>query len=134
MPSLGIGLSLPEIGMRGGGGHFIILSANSIPEGSANNTVVGTASLIGTYTGTPSWSISDVTGMLQINSSTGEYSILDNTDLVYATHPTIPFTISETGTTPAFAPLVTALSVAAYSGPSLDFSNPDNSQYAPTPL
>lgn len=47
MPSLGIGLSLPEIGMRGGSAPFILLSAGSQAENTSIGTTIGTLSVVG---------------------------------------------------------------------------------------
>jgi hypothetical protein len=89
----------------------LALSATSIAEASANNTTLGTASIVGSFSGTASWSITDATGTFQINSSTGVVTVLDNTDLVNATHPTIPVTISVSGVTPAPANLAVSIAV-----------------------
>jgi hypothetical protein len=91
----------------------IALSATSIAEASANNTTLGTASIVGSFSGTASWSITDATGTFQINSSTGVVTVLDNTDLVNATHPTIPVTISVSGVTPAPAALAVNINVTS---------------------
>jgi hypothetical protein len=89
----------------------IVLSATTVPDGSANNTTVGTASIVSTFTGTAVWSISDPGTTFKINSSTGVVQVLDNTLLVAATHPTITVTIHVTGTTPTFPDLVQAITV-----------------------
>src|ERR1039457_1844161 len=91
------------------GGLTIALSAATIAEGAANNTAVGTASLQGVSTGTPSWSITDASGTFQINSSTGAVTVLSNTDLNYANFQSFPVTISETGSTPAALALNTII-------------------------
>ena len=59
----------------------IALSATTILAGSANGTTLGTASLLGTHTGTPVWAISDPSGTFTINSSTGVVTVLSNTAL-----------------------------------------------------
>jgi hypothetical protein len=89
----------------------IVLSATTVPDGSANNTTVGTASIVSAFTGTAVWAIADADSTFKINSSTGVVQVLDNTDLVAATHPTITVTISVTGTTPSFPNLVQAITV-----------------------
>lgn len=79
-------------------GVSIQLSNTTIIAGSADSTVLGTASAPGT-TGTATWSLTDGTGTFQINSSTGVVTVLSNTDLTAGN--TIPIIISVTGLTPA---------------------------------
>ena len=76
----------------------IALSSTSILAGSVNGTVLGTASLLGTHTGTPVWAITDATGTFTINSSTGVVTVLSNTQLTPGN--TIPITISVSGVSP----------------------------------
>lgn len=83
-------------------GDSIALSNTSIPQGSANGTALGTASIVGPSTGTPAWSLTDVSGTFQINSATGAVTVLSNTDL--ASPGTIPITISVSGVTPTVPP------------------------------
>jgi hypothetical protein len=80
------------------GGDSISLSNSSIPQGSANGTTLGTASIVGSYTGTPVWSLTDPSGTFQINSSTGVITVLSNTDL--ASPGSLPISISVSGVTP----------------------------------
>jgi hypothetical protein len=54
-----------------------------------------------------------------INSSTGVVTVANNTNLVNATHPTIPITISVSGTTPSVTPGNFTINVAAINGPGL---------------
>lgn len=96
----GVSLAIPDVAvLRRAFG--IALSNASIVEGSANGSALGTAAVAGTFTGTPAWSLTDTTGTFQINSSTGVVTVLSNTDLVHATHPSIPISISVSGVTPA---------------------------------
>jgi hypothetical protein len=82
-------------------GLFIALSNTSILEMSSNGTTLGTASIAGgSTTGVPVWALTDPLGVFQINSSTGVVTVLSNVNLVFATHPIIPITISVTGTVP----------------------------------
>lgn len=94
-------------------GDFIALGSSSIPVGSANGTVLGTAFTYGA-TGTPTWSLTDATGTFQINSSTGVVSVLSNTDL--AAPGTIAITISVSGLTPVVASATFNISVTAVGG------------------
>ena len=95
-------------------GISISLSASSIPAGSANGTVLGTASVSGSYTGTPAYSISDVTETFQMNSITGVVTVADNTALVAGA--VLPVTITVAGTTPVPTPLSISINVTAVSG------------------
>jgi hypothetical protein len=76
----------------------IILSAYSVQVHSANNSAVATASIKGNYTGTPTWSITDASGALQIDSSTGAITVLDVTKITYA--KILPVTVAVSGTDP----------------------------------
>jgi hypothetical protein len=87
-----------ELGSLAPSGDTIALSATSIPQGSADGTTLGTASIVGPYTGTPVWSLTDVSGTFEINSSTGVVTVLNNTDL--ASPGTLPISISVSGVTP----------------------------------
>jgi hypothetical protein len=80
--------------------NTIALSNTAIVEMSANGTFLGNATIVGSSTGTPAWSLVDALGVFQINSSTGAVTVLSNTNLVHATHPTIPISISVAGVTP----------------------------------
>lgn len=113
----GVSLAIPDVALYGRG-NSIALSGSSIVENSANGTTLGTASISGASSGAPTWSLTDATGTFQINSSTGVVTVLSNTDLVHATHPTIPISISVSGVTPAPATVninvnVTSAGVAA---------------------
>lgn len=99
----------------------IVLSANSVVENSVNGATVGTASISGSYTGTPSWSITDATGTFEIDASTGEVTVLDNTDLDHSLHQTIAITVSVSGTTPAVSDLNTSITVTASSDNYLEY-------------
>lgn len=79
----------------------IILSNSTIAENSANGTTLGTASVPATYTGTPVWSLTDVSGTFQINSSTGVITVLSNTALNYEVNTSLPITIAVSGMTPS---------------------------------
>ena len=46
----------------------ITFSPNTIQQGQANGTTVGTARIVGPYTGTPVWSLTEPLGIFQINS------------------------------------------------------------------
>jgi hypothetical protein len=76
----------------------IALSNTTIASGSANGTTLGTASLLGTHTGTPVWAISDPSGTFTINSSTGVVTVLSNTALTPGN--TLPITITVSGVAP----------------------------------
>lgn len=89
----------------------ITLPTNSIQQNSANGTVVGTAGIVGPYTGTPSWSLTEPLGIFQINSSTGVITVLDNTNMTVAAHPVVSITIAVSGTVPAVPNLITAIKV-----------------------
>ena len=80
----------------------IALSATTILAGSANGTTLGTASLLGTHTGTPVWAISDPSGTFTINSSTGVVTVLNNTALTPGN--TLPITITVSGVAPSVPP------------------------------
>jgi hypothetical protein len=109
-----------EVKSSGGGGpNTVALSNTSIVEMSANGTFLGSASIVGSFTGTPAWSLTDALGVFQINSSTGVVTVLNNTNLVNATHPTIPITISAAGTTPSTTPGNFNVSVTVAGGPGL---------------
>ncbi len=109
----------------------IALSNTTIVEASPNGSTLGTASISGAFTGTASWSLIDALGVFQINASTGLVTVLDNTNLVFASHPTIPITISVSGTSPGVPTGAFTINVTSTSAftPSLDFSDPRNSQY-----
>jgi hypothetical protein len=93
-------------------GVFIALSNTSILEMSSNGTTLGTASVAGgTFSGTPAWSLVDALGVFQINSVTGIVTVLSNVNLVFATHPTIPITISVTGTVPTVPSRIVSITV-----------------------
>lgn len=113
---------------RPGSSRLILLSNTLIPVGSANGTVLGTASIAGPVTGTPSWSITDATGTFTINSSTGVVTVLSNTDL--STPKTITITISVSGVTPSVASRHFGISVIAISGVLLE-SNFSGPQFEP---
>lgn len=128
------GLSLSSFGELGAFpilGDSIALSNTSIPQGSANGTTLGTASIVGPFTGTPAWSLSDGTGTFQINSVTGVVTVLNNTDL--ASPGTIPFTISVSGVSPTVPGAQFTVNITSTAGPSLDFSQAANSQYENVP-
>ena len=80
-------------------GVTISLSASQIVAGSSNGTTLGTLSIVGTVSGTASWSLTDASGTFQVNSSTGVITVLSNTDLTSGNN--IPITVSATGTTPS---------------------------------
>jgi hypothetical protein len=86
---------------------------------SANGTFLGSASIVGSFTGTPSWSLTDALSVFQINSTTGVVTVANNTNLVNATHPTIPITISVSGTTPSVTPGNFTINVTIAGGPGL---------------
>lgn len=94
-----LGAGFGRLGAMGASGAFIALSNASIPQGSADGTTLGTASIVGPHTGTPSWSLTDGTGTFEINSSTGVVTVLNNTDL--ASPGTIPISISVSGVSPS---------------------------------
>lgn len=130
-----LGVDFGTVGQRSGAPH-IILSALSIDENSANGTELATASIIGAYTGTPEWSVpEDASGTWEIDPDTGVITVLDNTALDFETNPTLPITVSVTGVTPAVADCSKNIRINNVSeggdGPSLDFSDPENSQYIP---
>ena len=91
----------------------ITFSPNTIQQGQANGTTVGTARIVGPYTGTPVWSLTEPLGIFQINSSTGVVTVLDNTNMTVAAHPTVPITVSVAGVVPAVPNLVTVIKVTA---------------------
>ena len=90
-----------RMGAAGGGaGPRIQLSALTIPEDAEEDEVIGTASISGSYTGTPEWSLSgDDTDKVQINSSTGVYSVAGALD--FETQPTLNVVFEVTGVDPA---------------------------------
>src|SRR6185437_954178 len=108
-------------------GDSIALSSTSIPQGSANGTTLGTASIVGPSTGTPVWSLTDTTGTFQINSSTGVVTVLSNTDL--ASPGTIPISISVSGVTPAVG--ATPFNIAVTISGFLLEANFPNAQFEP---
>lgn len=118
---------LGRLGAGQGGSIQIQLSgSHSIPEDASVGDDVGTASAPGT-TGTAVWALDDdAGGKYTINSSTGLVEVAgaltDGTDTII---------ISVGGLTPAPVPRSFDITVTAVSGPSLDFSDPDNSQYIP---
>jgi hypothetical protein len=123
---LAIGLGILDVAVFGAIGTSISLSSSTIVEDSSDGAVLGTAAIVGAYTGTPSWSLVDGTGTFEINSSTGVVTVLSNTDLVHATHPTIPIAISVSGVTPALATSdvnVTVTPAAAGFSASLQFND-----------
>ncbi len=91
----------------------ITFSPNTIQQGSANGTTVGTARIVGPYTGTPVWSLTEPLGIFQINSSTGVVTVLDNTNMTVAANPVVPITVSVTGVVPAVPNLFTVIKVTA---------------------
>lgn len=104
----------------------IQLSATTIIAGSADGTTLGTATAPGT-TGTATWSLSDVSGTFQINSSTGVVTVLNNTDLTVGN--TLPIVISVTGLTPVPGGGHFTITVVASCTTSLNFAQACNSQY-----
>lgn len=89
----------------GGGGLGIVTGphisfANStIPDSSTVGTAVGTATIVGDYTGTPSWSLSDdADGKYAIDSSTGAVTVADTLTAELDT-----IIISVSGATPTIA-------------------------------
>jgi hypothetical protein len=101
----------------------IVLSANTIEENSANSTVVGTATIVGAYTGTPTWGLTDASGTFEINSSTGVITVLDNTDLDFETNPTITVTITVADTTPDPSDYEVAIIITDVAGPTITSAN-----------
>jgi len=88
----------------------IELSALTIPEDAEEDEVIGTASISGSYTGTPEWSLSgDDTDKVQINSSTGVYSVAGALD--FETQPTLNVVFEVTGVDPAVPNKPAAISV-----------------------
>lgn len=91
----------------------IRFAVNSVNEGTSNGTILGTATISGSYVGIPVWSISDAGTTFAINSATGAVTVLDNADLDANTHPTIAVTISTTGITPDASDLNFTVTVLA---------------------
>ena len=99
-----MGRGFGRLGARGGGGPHMVIPNGvlSIEENTANSTELGTVTISGTYTGTPSFSVTDASGVLAIDSGTGVVTVLDNTNLDFETFPTLDDVVfSVSGTTPA---------------------------------
>jgi|SRR6185437_7883216 len=111
----GVSLAIPDVtsSLRRLG-DSISLSNASVPQGSANGTAVGTASISGAFTGTPAWSLTDGSGTFQINSSTGAVTVLSNTDL--ASPGSIPISLSVSGVTPTVPPANVNIAVTPSGG------------------
>lgn len=105
-------------------GDSVGLSATSILAGSANGTTLGTASIVGPFTGTPTWSLTDPSGTFQINSSTGVVTVLSNTQLTGGN--TLPITISVSGTTPVPVAGHFVVTVTASTFLESNFASPSN--------
>jgi len=91
-------------------GPTIALSALTIPEDAEEDEVIGTASISGSYTGTPEWSLSgDDTDKVQINSSTGVYSVAGALD--FETQPELNVVFEVTGVDPVVPNKPAAISV-----------------------
>ena len=126
--SLGLGLKL---GLRPSGGQAvpaIIISANTIAEDASVGDAVGTLSVINA-TGTPAFTLDDdAGGLFALDGAVVEVAgALD-----YETASSHQITVSVSGVTPSIAPRVISIQVLDVSeggGPSLDFSNPANSQF-----
>src|SRR5690606_36876650 len=71
----------------------------TIDEAASNDDPVGTLSVSGAYSGTPSFGITDASGTFQVDSETGEVTVLDNSAL--GTEPYFDVTFSVSGVTPA---------------------------------
>lgn len=81
------------------GEAHLVLSANTVAENASNGTTVGTASIAGDYTGTPSYSLTDdAGGKFAINSSSGVVTKAAALDYETATSHSI--TVAVSGTTP----------------------------------
>lgn len=102
----GLGAAFNRMGAASGRvptlANFIFLSATSINENSTVGTTLGTASISGSYTGTPTWSLTNsASGTFAIDSSTGAVTVANNTALDYETNMTLQITISVAGVSPA---------------------------------
>lgn len=130
---LGMGPAFGKLGvLAGGGGVHIAFSPISLTINSSAGTVVGTATIVGSYTGTPVWSLTaSFSGTFAISSNTGVVTIASTTNLTVGSDP---ITIHSAGTTPSPNDATFSISVTASSTsfiPSLDYSVAANSQYIP---
>lgn len=90
-------------------GPAISISVESVTEASQVNDAAGQATLSGTYTGTPSWSLDDdAGGKYAINSSTGAITVADALEA-----GTDSITVSVSGITPTAAPASTDIVVGS---------------------
>jgi hypothetical protein len=98
----------PSIGaitntLRGGGGAFISLSANALPENSAAGTAIGTLSVSGA-TGTAVFTLTDSAGSkVQVAGTNGVNLQAGATASNYETATSYSIIVHVTGTTPAIA-------------------------------
>ena len=79
MPGIGLGLGLALTRRAGGSitAHVSFLP-NALSDDDAVDTSVGTATISGSVTGTPTWLLSDdASGKYAIDSSTGEVTVAD---------------------------------------------------------
>lgn len=105
----------------------IQFSGSSILDSATVGTAVGTATISGGHSGSPTWSLS--------NSAGGKYAIDSVTGIVTVASAlvdgvdTIGISVSGVVPSPTPNPRSFNITVSPGASPSLDFSDPNNSQY-----
>lgn len=112
--------------IRFGGGAVLALSNSSFPENSALNTVIGALSVSG-GTGTYTYSFTSNPGTL-FNISGSDLRVTSTT-IAAGSYPVTIQADNGAGSIVSKSFVLTA--TASATSPSLDFSDPDNSQYVP---
>ena len=95
--SLGLGVNFSKLGVIPGGAAHITFSAIQLNTGSSVGTVVGSASIVGFTTGSPTFSLTNNSSGVYAISGAGVVTIASTTGLA-AEVETI--TIRASGTTP----------------------------------
>lgn len=123
--ALGLGLGITHGSDMGAAGAAVsmVMTNRQILESAGVGATVGTVSITGTYSGTPTWSlVDDAGGKFAINSSSGVVTVAGALSEGLDT-----ITVRATGTSPA--PDDTDFVIRTVFQPSLDFSDPRNTQY-----
>ena len=132
--SLGLGTNYGKLGAILAGGTGIGFSAIGITDASSAGTVVGTAYIKGSHTGTPVWALTaNASGTYTISSNTGVVTILSTTNLAVETEL---ITIHSSGTTPvtvnkSFGIVVSSVAPSPGFRYELIFTDGRNSMYTP---
>ena len=112
--SIGIGIAIDLnclMGRNGASGAFIALSANTLQEGAAEGTAIGTLSTVGT-TGTASFTLVDSAGNKVKLAGTNNVNLQAGAVASdYETATSFDITVSVSGVTPAIANRTFTISV-----------------------